>query len=361
VYFARVPSLRDLFPALYHPLLPALFDQPRPLERKATCDHCVMCPPSEGKALEGVAYFRPDTKCCTYHPRVPNYLVGGLLADDDPAIQEGRRRMRARIESRIAVIPHNVGPPRKHEVLRMASWRSTMGRSLMLRCPFYEAEAGNCTVWKYREIECTAFFCKHETGADGQAFWKALREYAVNVERRLVAHALHTVMPEYSEPPSDGMTLEELEDRAPDPKLYSALWQGWEGREEAFYIACHEVVTGLSREDHERIVGGEGHEARSAEMLDRYRAVMSPALPERLVRNPAMEMRPVEGGVLTETYSRYEPLVLTEALHELIGELRADETVSEMRARLGRDAGVDVPEEILLGLYQMRVLIPAPP
>src|SRR3954454_5365908 len=80
-----------MLPVLYRPLLPAFFDTEAPAEEKATCGSCAMCPPP-GAEGDG-AYFRPDVKCCTYHPRLPNYLVGALLADDDPALAEGRRRV----------------------------------------------------------------------------------------------------------------------------------------------------------------------------------------------------------------------------------------------------------------------------
>ena len=39
--------------------------------------------------------FRPDTKFCTYYPRLPNFLVGGLLSDDTPAMATGRLRVEA--------------------------------------------------------------------------------------------------------------------------------------------------------------------------------------------------------------------------------------------------------------------------
>jgi hypothetical protein len=60
------------------------------------------------------------------------------------------------------------------------------------------------------------------------------------------------------------------------------------------------------------------------------------------------------------TYSKYEPIKLTPALMEVLRELRADETVADFRARMKRDHEVDVPEEILLGLYQLRVIVPPP-
>ena len=40
-----------------------------------------------------------------------------------------------------------------------------------------------------------------------------------------------------------------------------------------------------------------------------------------------MGAKALDTGVLVKTYSHYEPLLLTEALHELIREVKPDETV----------------------------------
>lgn len=352
-------ALRDVFPAMYGPLLPESFERPRPREEKATCHDCTMCPPKGAPPSDDVTYFLPDVKCCTYHPRVPNYHVGALLADDSPEMAEGRRRMRERIRSRIGVTPHNLSPPRKLELLRSASWRNTMGRTLLLRCPFYGVESGGCTIWRHREVECSVFFCKYSAGADGEAFWKALRAYMTHVERQLAKHAVQTIMPEYEEQPAAGMTVEDLEDRPPGPKAYSALWKGWEGREEDLYVASYRLVTSLTRRQFDAIAGGDELARRADVMEAAYHAVMRPSLPARLAPNPDMGEKRLDSGVLVRTYSHYEPLLLTEGLREVVQEFSAKETVSEVRARLARDAGVDVPEDLLLALYQMRVLVAA--
>src|SRR5262245_27168269 len=99
------PTLREILPPIYHPLLPSFFDVTPPAEEKATCHACVMVPPAGMEAPAGVAYFRPDTKCCTYHPTLANYLVGGLLSDPDPDYAEGQRRVRATLATRIGVKP----------------------------------------------------------------------------------------------------------------------------------------------------------------------------------------------------------------------------------------------------------------
>ena len=66
-------------------------------------------------------YFKPDAKCCTYHPGIPNYLVGAILADQGEELAEGRRRLRARIEARIGVTPGYIQAPRKYNQIYSAA------------------------------------------------------------------------------------------------------------------------------------------------------------------------------------------------------------------------------------------------
>ncbi len=114
--------------------------RPRPEEPKATCSNCAMCPPPD--PVPGVTYFRTDLKCCTYQPQLPNYLVGAILADGDPAMDEGRRRIRAHIATRVGVTARWLAPSGKRTALLRASRASSFGRTTTLRCPYYLPEQG---------------------------------------------------------------------------------------------------------------------------------------------------------------------------------------------------------------------------
>ena len=80
-------TLRSGQPEVYAALLSEHFDKPSIDEERATCSNCEMC--DKGNMPEGVSavYFRPDLKCCTYHPSLPNYLTGAILADTRPDMQ----------------------------------------------------------------------------------------------------------------------------------------------------------------------------------------------------------------------------------------------------------------------------------
>src|SRR4051812_32253399 len=135
-----MPNLLDALPSLYGNLLPELFAKGIPAEAKATCANCAMCQPrddgeSPSSAVEAVdgqnRFFKPDTKCCTYHPRLPNYLVGALLADSSAEMAEGRRRMEEKIASGIGLTPQWLRAPAKYSLL-YANQRTAFGRASSL-------------------------------------------------------------------------------------------------------------------------------------------------------------------------------------------------------------------------------------
>lgn len=351
-------TLRSLLPEVYQPLLPAVFDTLAPTEQKATCGNCAMCPPKDAPAPAGdVTYFRPDTKCCTFEPRLPSYLVGAILADERPDMAEGRRRIRAKIASRVGVTPQWLAPPAKREVLFGAAWRNAFGRSLLLLCPYYERDGGLCTIWRHREAVCSTFFCKYDAAADGERFWKSVRALVGYVERVVSLDVTRALLPGYAPPIDQGLTLQDLEDAPPLAADYAALWGAWVGREEALYLAAYERVRGLDREGFRAMIADAEYATRAAGMTEARARLTSTALPERLAPNPTLGRRAVEGGLLVSTYSRYEPLLLSEALYEVVQAFGGGGTVAEVRARLLADEGLDVPEELLRGLHQYRVLV----
>jgi Fe-S-cluster containining protein len=347
-------TLRQALPRVYERLLPAIFDQPPPPERKATCNDCAMCAPKE--PLPGVAYFRPDTKCCTYQPHLPNYLVGAILADTEPAMAEGQRRIRAHIARRVGVTSRWLAPSRKRTAIFRAARDSSFGRSTLLRCPYLSGE-GLCTVWRHRDSVCSTFFCKYDSGADGQTYWRAVDAYLRRVELALAQHAVTTLAPSLAEPPRpmDQMSLEELEDRPPNDDDYASFWGEWRGREEELYLAAFELVSGLLPADLDRIVGAKPEELAALEAA--FAQLQAPVLPRKLALDLYRPPVVLEDGVVVGTYSKYEPIKLTPDLFEVLKELREGETVAEFRARLLREHEVDVPEALLLELHQFRVLI----
>jgi hypothetical protein len=348
-------TFRQALPPVYTGLLPAFFDSPRLEEPRTTCSNCAMLPPTD--PVPGHIYFRPDAKCCTYQPNLPNYLVGALLVDPDPALAEGQRRVRAHIASRIGVTSRWLMPSHKTAILYEAAREAAFGRTSLLRCR-YLSEEQSCTVWRHRTGICHTYFCKFTSGPSAQTFWNALALYLTRVEAKLAIHAVKTLAPSLVQPSRlfHQLSLEDLEDMAPSDAQYASYWGEWSGREEAFYRAAHGVVAGLSSDEFNTIVGDAALNLEKVEAAFAEVGVPAP-LPERVVLCLNGEPRPAGNVVYLETFNALDPIKLPAPLFEILSDLRSDETLADFRARILRDRNVELPLELLDELCRVRVLL----
>jgi len=364
-----MPPLSDSLPQLYRNLLGPLAAEEVPAEWKATCGSCAMLAGAGGAAvapLDGRSrFFRADTKCCTFHPRLPNYLVGAVLTTDDPALAEGRRRMEARVASRVGVTPEWLSPPRAYSLL-YENARGAFGRAQGLRCPFYEEGSGGCTVWAHREAVCSTYYCKYAAGEDGRRFWTAVKALLSLAEVQLARASLLDLAPALL----DGETLtgqarppvgpEDIDGGPPPAAAYAAAWGDWAGRETELYASCHAWVRALGPADLDALLGLDGRLARRS--LERaLSAVRSTDLPPVLRLDPAATVVWLaDGSVALAAYSDLEAVALPGAAFELLVRFTGEEPVATVRERLRREKSADLADEVLLELYRHRVLTPPP-
>jgi Fe-S-cluster containining protein len=352
--------LRDVFPAVYERLLPAFFDGPAISEPRATCDNCAMCDQGTNPSAVAAEFFRPDVKCCSFWPTLPNYLVGAALDDPRPEAAEGANRLRAVIAKRIGVTAAWVAAPRKYLVLLDAARVSSFGRSSSLLCPYYAKDTGLCTVWQHREAVCATFFCKYAAGGSGHKLWTALKQWFSHVERSLATHAARELVPGYVEPLGPGrgkLTIEDLEERPVSPDAYAQAFGPWAGREQELYVASYELVRALSPDGFARIVGPKADELlRTA--TARYEAVTAPKLARKLRLNPDMPTTRGPGGVGVTPYSRYDSFFLLDAVYDALAEFGPDETVDVTLERLARERDIELPRELLLEMQLFELMIP---
>jgi Fe-S-cluster containining protein len=365
-----MPEIRDALPALYRDLLGAPLDEEIPAESKATCADCAMLESACGARAAPVdgrpRFFRPDTKCCTFHPRLPNYLVGAILSDDSPAAAEGRRRVEARLATRVGVTPEWLHPPRAFTLL-YDSARGAFGRARGLRCPFYAPGEGACTIWAHRDAVCSTYFCKYEAGEDGRRFWTAVKELVSLVEIQLARAALLELAPELLDAapglkPGAAAPLgpEDVDGEGPSEERHAAAWGPWAGREAALYARCHAWVAGLSRADLDALLGLDGRLARRS-VARALEATRSAALPPVLRLDPGATVAWLpDGSVALAAYSELEAVALPGEAYALLARFTGDAPVAEVRARLRAEAHADLSDEVLLALWRQRVLVPPP-
>jgi hypothetical protein len=357
-----VSSLRKKLAPIYAPLFPDFFDRPEVVETRATCDSCAMC--DHGQiAPVAMDYFKPDAKCCTYHPALSNYQVGAILADTSEELAEGRKRLRARIAERIGVTPHFIGAPRKYNLIYVAA-RGTgvFGRSKALPCPSFDEESGGrCTVWLYREAVCSTYFCKYTAGKPGWEFWDTLKGYLYSVERMLGHHAAMAIDKTVVEPVLEkyALTLEDVEDRAPNDADYARYWGGgtWVGREEEFYIKCYEHVKAFTRDEYAKSVD-DTPDGRSlmAKLESKYDAIANPVPPLTLIRAKNLKSRAAEDQVVVTTYNPFDGFSLEKELFDVLGMFEEEQTLEENLARLDKEHDIQLAPELIQYLYVHGVL-----
>ena len=362
-----MPELLDGQPELYRSFFPAFFRTTVPAETKATCADCAMCEGSTQNVVapvDGVRrLFRPDTKCCTYHPRLPNFLVGALLADPRPELAAGRARVEAKLAHGAGVTPQWLRPPARYDLVYKSA-QDAFGRAAALRCPYYEGEQGACTIWPYREAVCSTFFCKYVAGADGRALWMSVKRYLSLAEAQLSRYALFKVAPALILANGDQLPAattplgpEEVDDRPPPPKAYRELWGEWAGREAELYRRCATEVAALTPDAFERLMGLDS-DIHLAVLARLHAGATAPALPERPRLNPSLTVRWLaDGSVALGFHSEYDALALPREAYLLLTEFRGAETLAAVRQRLRDEHATDFADEMLVELHHHRILI----
>lgn len=332
-------------------------EAPLPRETEATCDDCAMLP-AEGHTGDPTAFFDPVSRCCSYLPDLPNFLVGGILAGEDG---HGRRSVEARIDARVGVRPLGLAIPPAYSAQYELMGVRGFGRTRSMRCP-HQLDGGLCGIWLHRNGVCATWYCKHVRGAAGADLWREgierlLRsaEDAVSlhclVELGVEPDGLSEMLPQKRKPPQ-GEPLDTVDDAR-----YAAMWGRFRGKERALFLRCAEIAGALSFRD---VLGVAGPELRlrltnAKTLLAKAR---SRALPARVRVGRFTVLGTSDGGVRVEGYSDFDPLELPGSvlgvLHRFDGRPTRD-----VRAEIQREEGIELDDDFLRLLVDFRILVDA--
>jgi hypothetical protein len=303
-------------PTLYAPWIAELLSGPIPHETKATCDDCAMCT-KEGPVADRYS-FDPHVKCCSYEPRLPNFMLGRILADDSSENAEARASVLTRIQEQLDVSPLGLVGSARYGLLYQH--HDGFGRAPDLRCPhFVDAEdGGHCGIWANRPVVCATWFCKHDRGAVGQEFWSRLSALLRAIEMELsiwCAAELGAVSAELftlERSPSARVDLAELGGPV-DTERHRRIWGDWTGKELRYYQACAELVSEIRWEQVSAICGARTRMLVSL-VQEAYNSLISEDIPVRL-KVGAFRVEGVQNRKLrVVTYSGYDPLMMSEKL-----------------------------------------------
>ncbi len=364
------------FPPLYLGWMEELLGSAPPEESRATCSDCAMLQKPGDRPSDLNIFFDPQSKCCTYLPDLPNFLVGRIFLDQTPEMAAGRASVERRMATQVAVTPMGIGQPSSY-LLWYNHSKSGFGRSRTLRCPHYIEEGGLCSIWRHREGTCSTWFCKHDQGAASQRFWRdALHRLLKAVEAGLSywcvlqldlgSAALERVLNLSNN--FDTIEEGELESKV-RPADYRALWGRWFGRERQFFEACASRIEGLSWADVAQICGPKvGILARFTQ--DTY-AQISRTTPEPALRCGSFRLVSLRADVArVSTYNDYDPVEIPVPLLGLLRHFDGQPT-SEAVATIKEREGVTLDDALIRKLTNFGLLVrpeesasgtePAPP
>lgn len=226
-----------VFPGIWQYLLPAefmLLDLPE--ERQATC---MSCP----KVCDD--QYRPDYRCCTYHPRVANYALG-LALETKP----GKRAFeKAAAMGMLTPEGMNHSPSQYLDYLYDLQ-DEVFGKSQRVLCPMLDQKTGYCNIHAFRNGVCSTFFCIKDHGDRGEKFWSDVQSLVCQAEIALSQWCLHELgfdlaayikaydrlarnIKKASDPQTGGLTR----------SAQQTLWGAYFGRERELYRACAQLIS----------------------------------------------------------------------------------------------------------------------
>ena len=359
------PILKEL-PDFYSKILPDFFNTSIPKEKLATCNACAMCHKKGDLKMATDSYYLPSTKCCTYHPIIPNYLVGGILQDKNPLMNEGRKRIRDRIKSKHAITPKGIIMPKKYEAIYKLTAKSSFGKTESLLCPFYEKKGGLCTVWKFRNSICSTWFCKTVAGEDGKLFWQKLGAYLGDVEMNLGNYCSFSLGIDPDKiikdntvllpPQLEDLTLEDVNETY-NEEDYKKYWGVWVGKEEEYYIRAFDIISKLSKSEFEKITGT-AQMVNLKKLENAYEKMMYPILPGKLKRNVGIEINKLADGSYNLALGA-ALFNLPDFAYEILMVFDGALTNKEVILKALNEKNIELEEDFLIGLYQNRFLIEA--
>jgi hypothetical protein len=343
-------------PPLYASWIDEALGGPLPEERHATCSACAMCKPTaDTAATASLTLFDPATKCCTYMPTLPNFLIGLILNDDDPAATAGRTSIERRIADGIGVTPLGLQSDPRYALIYKHAGGELFGRTTGLRCPHYlPTDGGQCSIWRYRNAVCTTWFCKYERGRVGKQFWDALLQLLTMVERHLGLWAA-TELGE----PIEGLGpafLPYYVTVLPGPM--SSWTPRWAGRPHEFYRESAPLVEALTWAE-VREIGGSELALVAAQLIAAYGALQADEAPRYLRLGPVGTIARDDGDVALTGYNPNDLVVLSsslaDALHLFDGRQPTGEVCEQLATR-----GVPLDRAALSRLVDFGVLQAAP-
>lgn len=327
-----------------------------PDETYTTCDSCPLC-----RASAAAVRFSDATKCCTYWPVLPNYLVGSALADTSAEGDPGRTRMSCLVETSSAV-PRGIGVSVGYQAAYGALKRHAFGREESLVCPFFEKDGGRCSIWRHRNGVCSTYHCKPVRASVGEEFWSVTKTLLASIERAVslwcalelgMPSAAARMLPRRADGPRsmEGRDV----DATPTVADVNGLWASWRGSRADFYMQCFRKARTLAWGDVLRI-GGTDLESQLVDVNTALQRVRSPRNVNRLLPAPVNVVSRTRDAVFIQSYKETDPQRLDASVFHSL-RLCHGQPVAELQRQALREDGVVLDQSLLRRLTDLRIVI----
>lgn len=186
--------------------------------------------------------FHPTSRCCSYIPRIPNFLLGFALMDADT------QAVARNFVGSGFTIPEGsqVSPLQMEQSIGFLSGQLPHGTVV---CPLLDRTSKKCQVYAFRNGVCSTFFCRHDQGEAGAEFWESLTDLVTQVETALAQWALEQAGFQLDAYFERFESLQHSMDACTDPgtgtwsdSARRTLFAEWYGREEELFLRCAEAI-----------------------------------------------------------------------------------------------------------------------
>jgi hypothetical protein len=346
---------REGLPALYQRWVDELYPAGIPRETVATCLDCAMCPKPGDDSNEGLRFYNPASKCCTYFPSLPNYLVGGALPVETHGAEVLRNFVAQAGGTQAEVTLLGVTTNHKYKAIYDTVGQEIFGQDAELLCPYAIAadtpEGPLCGIWQHRNAVCATYFCKHVRGSTGRSFWMGLRNLFMSVEVELAWWCIGEL---FDDPgaviaPSAGSTTNRKE-----LTLRDDAWKAWPDTKEAFFRACAERVQPLTW-DEVCVIAGARTRLHQHGVDKRYESLRDTQAPERLLASQITVVRAGAERSLIQSDPRGEIFELPSVLIQLLPYFDGRST-REILEEIHQNHSIEIDESLIRRLCDFGVV-----
>ena len=259
-------QIKSVVPSVYQSFISSKILNLNASETKATCGNCLR---SRDKRFSYT--YKENLKCCTFHPYLPNYAVGALLLESNKT--SGILKIEEKIKNKQFALPIGIMAPFDYQLAFLSKDENDFGNRSDLLCPYFSVPNNQCSIWQYRGVVCTSFYCRSDYGQNGQKFWSVFSDYLSYVEMALAEECL--VQTDFS--PRDmsdqlmylnkrDFTASEQSQKSLSETVDRSLWNGYTDKIN-FYQKCFAIVMKLDRNQFKEILGQQGIELEK-EVID---------------------------------------------------------------------------------------------